>query len=78
VGPTIPKSLPKAYLANTEKYSSQVRLQELPEGATLVQNYTAGRPFPHPTEPDLGGKLLGTSGTAIFRVSSSQKTFPYC
>ena len=25
VGPTIPKSLPKAYLTNTEKYSSQVR-----------------------------------------------------
>jgi hypothetical protein len=58
VGPTIPKTLPKAYLANTEKYSSQVRLQELPEGATLIQNYTAGRPFPHPSEPDLGGKLL--------------------
>jgi len=58
VGPTIPKTLPKAYLANTEKYSSQVRLQELPEGATLIQNYTSGLPFPHPTEPDLGGKLL--------------------
>ena len=58
VGPTIPKTLPKAYLANTEKYSSQVRLKELPEGATLIQNYTAGLPFPHPTEPDLGGKLL--------------------
>src|SRR3984957_5970975 len=42
VGPTIPKSLPKAYLANTEKYSSQVSLKELPEGAALVQNYTAG------------------------------------
>jgi uncharacterized protein DUF1329 len=58
VGPTIPKPLPKAYVANTEKYSSQVSLKELPEGATLIQNYTAGLPFPHPGEPDLGGKLL--------------------
>jgi Protein of unknown function (DUF1329) len=58
VGPTIPKTLPKAYLANTEKYSSQVSLKELPEDATLIQNYTAGRPFPHPSEPDLGSKLL--------------------
>ena len=58
VGPTIPKPLPKAYLANTEKYSSQVSLQELPEGSTLIQNYTAGLPFPHPSEPDLGSKLL--------------------
>jgi Protein of unknown function (DUF1329) len=58
VGPTIPKTLPKAYVANTEKYSGQVRLKELPEGATLIQNYTAGLPFPNPAEPDLGGKLL--------------------
>jgi Protein of unknown function (DUF1329) len=58
VGPTIPKTLPKAYLADTEKYSSQVSLKELPEGSTLIQNYTAGLPFPHPSEPDLGGKLL--------------------
>src|ERR1700730_6229737 len=57
-GPTIPKTLPKAYLANTEKYSSQVSLQELPEGSTLIQNYTAGLPFPHPSEPDLGSKIL--------------------
>ncbi len=45
VGPTIPKTLPKAYLANTEKYNNQVRLQELPEGATLVQNYTYRAPI---------------------------------
>jgi Protein of unknown function (DUF1329) len=58
VGPTIPKTLPKAYLANTERYSSQVKLKELPEGSTLIQNYTAGLPFPHPSEPDLGSKIL--------------------
>src|SRR6202521_3456296 len=39
VGPTIPKTLPKAYVADTEKYSSQVRLQELPECSTLIQTY---------------------------------------
>ena len=58
VGPTIPKIMPKAFAANTEKYSSQVSLKELPEGATLIQNYTAGLPFPHPTEPHLAEKIV--------------------
>jgi hypothetical protein len=78
VGPTIPKTLPKAYLADTEKYSSQVRLKELPEGSTLIQNYTAGLPFPHPTEPDLGSKILWNLCTAILRVSMSKRIFILC
>ena len=58
VGPTIPKELPKKYAADTEKYSGQVRLKELPDGGTLIANYTAGVPFPNPTEPRLGEKLM--------------------
>jgi Protein of unknown function (DUF1329) len=58
VGPTIPKVLPKKYAADTEKYSSQVRLTELPDGGTLIANYTAGVPFPNPTDPHLGEKLM--------------------
>jgi hypothetical protein len=58
VGPTIPKALPKKYAADTEKYSSQVRLNDLPDGGTLIANYTAGVPFPNPTDPHLGEKLM--------------------
>jgi hypothetical protein len=58
VGPTVPKPLPKEYAKNTEQYSGQVSLKELPEGATLIQNYTAGLPFPHPTQPHLAEKIV--------------------
>ncbi len=58
VGPTVPKPLPKTFADNTEKYSDQVNLTDLPEGATLIHNYTAGLPFPHPAEPHLAEKLV--------------------
>jgi hypothetical protein len=58
VGPTVAKSQPKEYATNTEKYSAQVSLRDLPEGATLIQNYTAGLPFPNPTQPHLAEKIV--------------------
>jgi Protein of unknown function (DUF1329) len=58
VGPTTKVVLPKEYVKNTEKYSSQVSLKVLPDGGTLIQNYTAGIPFPHLSEPNLGDKIL--------------------
>jgi Protein of unknown function (DUF1329) len=58
VGPPTKKELPKEYVKNTEKYSSQVGLTALPDGGTLIHNYTAGIPFPHLTEPNLGDKIL--------------------
>jgi len=58
VGPPTPKALPKAYVANTEKYSGQVKLKVLDDGGTLPENYVAGLPFPNPTEPHLGDKIL--------------------
>src|ERR1700676_3477298 len=56
VGPPTPKALPKTYVANTERYSGQVKLKVLDDGGTLPENYTAGLPFPNPTEPHLGDK----------------------
>jgi hypothetical protein len=58
VGPPTNEELPKEYVKNTEKYSSQVSLKVFPDGGTLIQNYTAGVPFPHLTEPNLGDKIL--------------------
>ena len=58
VGPTLPTVLPTKYLADTEKYSGQAQLVKLPSGSYIVKNYSAGIPFPNPTEPDVGGKLL--------------------
>jgi len=58
VGPTIPVPLPKAYLRDTAAYSASVRLEQLSSGGTLAENYVAGIPFPLPTEPDAGAKVL--------------------
>src|SRR5580704_6429935 len=58
VGPPTKVVLPREYVKNTEKYSSQVGLKVLPDGGTLIQNYTAGAPFPYLTEPNLGDKIL--------------------
>jgi len=58
VGQSTPIPYPKAYAANTEKYSGQVGLKVLPDGGTVIQNYTAGLPFPHPTEPNIADKIL--------------------
>ena len=58
VGPTIQTFLPTKYLQDTEKYSGQTQLVKSPSGSYTIRNYHAGIPFPHPTEPDMGGKLL--------------------
>jgi hypothetical protein len=58
VGPTVPTLLPTKYLQDTEKYAGQTQLVKLPSGAYTIRNYNAGIPFPRPTEPDMGGKLL--------------------
>jgi len=58
VGPPIPRPYPKEYAKNTEKYSSQVSLTKTHEGGSILHNYTAGQPFPHPTNPDIADKIL--------------------
>src|ERR1700733_5160403 len=58
VRPPTLKPFPKEYAKNTEKYSGQVGLKVLPDSGTVIQNYTAGLPFPHPTNPNIADKLL--------------------
>jgi hypothetical protein len=58
VGPTVIYPLPKTYMAATEKYSGQVRIVDLPDGALTLANYQGGIPFPNPAEPHIGWKIL--------------------
>jgi Protein of unknown function (DUF1329) len=58
VGPTLIHPLPRNYLAATEKYANQVRLVNLPDGATALSGYQGGIPFPNPREPETGWKVL--------------------
>ncbi len=58
IGPTIDHPLPPNYLQATEKYASQVTIEELPTGGLTLKNYHGGIPFPHPQEPHLGWKVL--------------------
>jgi hypothetical protein len=51
VGPTVTYPLPKNYLEATAKYSSQVKIVELPDGGLTLTGYQGGIPFPNPEEP---------------------------
>lgn len=55
---TQPIHLPAKYLQDTEKYAGQVKLNPLPGGGFLLNNYVAGLPFPDPADPDRGEKIL--------------------
>ena len=58
VGPTVVNALPKTYMEATEKYAGQVRLTQLPDGGLTMENYQGGIPFPTPSEPHKGWKIL--------------------
>jgi hypothetical protein len=58
VGPTVLHPLPKNYLEATEKYSGQVKVVELADGALTLSNYQGGIPFPNPADPHMGWKIL--------------------
>ena len=58
IGPTVMRQLPATYLAATERYSSQVKIVELPSGGLTLHNYRGGLPFPNPAEPHMGWKIL--------------------
>jgi hypothetical protein len=58
VGTSVTHPLPKNYLAATEKYAQQVHIKELAGGGLTLGNYHGGIPFPNPTEPHKGWKLL--------------------
>jgi Protein of unknown function (DUF1329) len=58
IGPTIIHPLPKGYQEATEKYASQVKIVEQPDGRTGLTGYQGGQPFPNPSGSDKGWKIL--------------------
>ena len=58
IGPTRVNLPPKSFLDATEKYASQVKLVELPDGGLTLSGYQGGLPFPNPSEPHAGWKIL--------------------
>ncbi|MGH7933449.1 MAG: DUF1329 domain-containing protein [Candidatus Binataceae bacterium] len=58
IGPAAIHPLPKGYLDATEKYAPQAKLVELPDGGLTIQGYVAGEPFPSPSGPHKGWKIL--------------------
>ncbi|MGH7905186.1 MAG: DUF1329 domain-containing protein [Candidatus Binataceae bacterium] len=58
IGPTSSYPPPKVYLDNTEKYSGKVRIETLPDGRHTITGYVAGLPFPNPSAPMKGYKIL--------------------
>ncbi len=58
VGPTSNLPLPKKFLENTEKYHNQVGLEKLSDGGFAIKGYTAGVPFPNPSEPNEAVKIM--------------------
>jgi Protein of unknown function (DUF1329) len=57
VGATKINPLPKPFWDAVEKYSSQVRLVKLPNGAYNIINFVAAVPFPHPSGPEKGTEV---------------------
>jgi hypothetical protein len=51
-------TLPKPYVEATEKYGGQARLVKQPGGLYKLDNYVMGLPFPNPSEPDKGTKII--------------------
>ncbi len=49
---------PAVFIENTRKYSSSVKIKDLPDGGHYIDGYVAGRPFPDPADPLKGYKIL--------------------
>lgn len=58
VGPMTQFKDPQKYIEDTEKYAGQATLREGEGGGIVIENYTAGLPFPDPQEPQLAAKLF--------------------
>src|SRR5262249_33877904 len=77
VGPTHDYPPPAEYLKNTEKYSGQVKIVDLPNGEHTVTGHVAGIPLPHPEEPMKGSRSWPTSGGITPPTSSAATTNLY-
>ena len=58
VGPEHHYAPPKVYTDNTKKYAGQVKIVDLPNGEHTISGYVAGLPFPNPSAPRKGYKIL--------------------
>ncbi|MGH7916291.1 MAG: DUF1329 domain-containing protein [Candidatus Binataceae bacterium] len=58
IGPVTHHNLPQTFLAATEKYGAQDRVEHLPNGHYQIDNYQGGIPFPNPQDPYKGYKML--------------------
>ncbi len=58
VQPTTQVGAPRQYLADGEKYGSQVRLVPSRTGGYTIEGWVAGPPFPSPANPNIGEKIL--------------------
>jgi len=58
VQPTTQVGAPRQFLADGEKYGSQVKLVPAKNGGYTIQGWVAGPPFPNPSEPNIGEKIL--------------------
>jgi hypothetical protein len=57
-GPTTHFSMPHRWMEDGEKYGGQVRLEPTRLGGFVMKGCVAGPPFPNPTEPNRGVKVL--------------------
>jgi len=58
IGPVTSGNIPKTFLEATEKYGDQNSVTVLPNGHYVLNNYHGGLPFPNPTDPNKGWKML--------------------
>ena len=58
IAPSALTPVSKYYVQAGEQFGAQTAVVHRPDGSYTVANYTAGPPFPTPTEPDKGYKLL--------------------
>lgn len=58
IGPTHDQQAAREFYEDTVKYSKLVKIASRPDGGRLLDGYVAGLPFPDPTEPFKGWKLL--------------------
>ncbi len=70
VGPTHDFPLAQKFQGDTEKYAGQTRLMKTSWGGYTIDGYIAGVPFPNPTEPNKGAKVMYNTWL-IFRPAIS-------
>jgi hypothetical protein len=58
IGPTRAFAPPAGFVFATEKYGGQAQAVVLPDGRHDLKNYVGGMPFPNPSEPNKGWKIL--------------------